>query len=80
LDEYGRHVFQAALEHLDSVGGSHSRIDYRVTLNKEPVVLVEVKSPSVMRHVCDNLPPDGIKLPWLRGLGPVPRIFQKVST
>ena len=64
-------------EHKASEG--LSKVDYLGVLGEKPVVLVEAKSPTVMKVLGESLPPHGITLKWLAGETLVPRIFQKVG-
>ena len=57
-----------------------SKANYVGMLGEKPVVLVEAKSPTVMKVMGESLPPHGISLKWLAGETLVPRIFQKMGT
>ena len=57
-----------------------SKVGYLGTSGGKPVVLVEAKSPTVMKVMSESLPPHGITLKWLAGGALIPRIFQKVGT
>ena len=75
---YGEYSFRTKLECLADEG--NSRVDYVLQVNGEDKVLVEAKSPSVMRSVRDLLPPRGIELTWARRQTLVQKILAKVST
>ena len=67
LGEYDPYLFRTAKEY--SVEGGSSQVDYDalVNLNDESMVLVEAKSPSVIKKVGELLPPRGIELKWVCG-------------
>ena len=77
LGECGPYHFQTAKEH--SVEGGSSQVDYNALVNDESMVLVEARSPSVMKKVGELLPPHGIELKWVCGQSLVPKILSKVS-
>jgi len=75
---YGGYRFRTTTE--AHVEGGHSKVDYVGSVGGEPVVFIEVNSPSVMKVVGDFLPPRAFKLKWLRDQPLVLKIFQKVKT
>lgn len=76
--EYDQSRFKATRKHLADTGGS--KVDYIVLVNGEPNVLVDAKSPSVMKKVGELLPSHGIELRWVRRQPLVAKILAKVST
>ena len=63
---------------LKQSGGS-SKVDYEALVNDELKVLLEEKSPSVMKKAGELLPPRGIELKWVCGQSLVPKLHSKVS-
>jgi hypothetical protein len=59
-------------------GQSLSRVDWAVFVDDEDCILVEAKSPTVMRAISEILPPIGAHLQWREGGGFLARIFLKV--
>ncbi|KAH9050748.1 hypothetical protein EDB84DRAFT_1258875 [Lactarius hengduanensis] len=78
LGAYGGYCFHTMKE-ASAQGGDRSKVDYVGLVDDEPVILVEAKSPSIMKAVGDLLPPHGFKLKWLQNQPPVPKIFQKAA-
>ncbi|KAM6496456.1 hypothetical protein JOM56_009162 [Amanita muscaria] len=74
---YGGYRFQNILEQV-AEGGS-SKVDYVLQVNHEDEVLVEAKSPSVMKRVGELLPPRGIELTWARRQTLVPKVLAKAA-
>ncbi|KAH9975465.1 hypothetical protein BGW80DRAFT_1436615 [Lactifluus volemus] len=74
---YDRSVFETTEEHFAEGGGS--KVDYVARVNDEIMGLCEVKSPSVMKNVCNSLPPHGIELKWVHGQPLVPKILAKAA-
>ncbi|KIL58963.1 hypothetical protein M378DRAFT_27259 [Amanita muscaria Koide BX008] len=70
---YGGYHFQNILEQV--ADGGSSKVDYVLQVNHEDEVLVEAKSPSVMKRVGELLPPRGIELTWARRQTLVPKIL-----
>ena len=77
LGECGPYRVKTAKE--QSVDGVSSKVDYDVLVNDESKVLLEAKSPSVMKKVGELLPPRGIELKWDCGQSLVPKILSKTS-
>ena len=73
----GPYRFKTAKE--QSVKGGSSKIDYDVLVNDRSKVLLEVKSPSVMKKAGELLPQRGIELKWVYGQSLVPKILSTVS-
>ncbi|KAH9180574.1 hypothetical protein EDB89DRAFT_2110658 [Lactarius sanguifluus] len=78
LGTYGGYCFHTMKE-ASAQGGDRSKVDYVRLVDDEPAILVEAKSPSVMKAVGDLLPPHGFKLKWLQNQPPVPKILQKAA-
>ncbi|KAH9973315.1 hypothetical protein BGW80DRAFT_1459207 [Lactifluus volemus] len=74
---YDRSVFETIKEHLAEDRGS--KVDYVALVNDKIMGLCEVKSPSVMKNVCNLLPPHGIELNWVHGQPLVPKILAKAA-
>lgn len=68
------------LVHEHRVEGGSSKVDFVVLADDRFTVLVEAKSPSVMRKVGDLLPPRGFELKWHQRQSLLPKILSKVST
>ena len=77
LQQYNNYEMDIAREH--SVEGGSSKVDYVVVADGEDRVLVEAKSPAVMKKLDEDLPAHGIKLKWLHNQSIAPKILQKVS-
>ena len=77
LGECGPYRFKTTKEH--SVEGGSSAVDYDALVNDESKVLLEAKSPSVMKKAGELLPPRGIELKWVCGQSLVPKILSKVG-
>jgi len=77
LWEYNRCRFRAIKE--NAVAGGTSRVDYVVLVDNHEMVLVEAKSPSVMKKVGELLPTRGFELTWVSRRSLVPKILTKVS-
>ena len=79
LQLYGGYGFHITDEH---VAQGRSKVDFMGSIGEANVVLIEAKSPSVMKTVCDSLPLRGFKLN-LANLAPnqplVHKIFCEVS-
>jgi hypothetical protein len=76
LDLYDGYRFILAEEH--QVDGARSKVDYRGSIG-EGSVLVEAKSPSVMKVLGESLPLHGFQLKWAPNQPLSPKILQKVS-
>src|SRR6266702_3283296 len=75
---YGRYRFHTTEEHVEP--GTSSEVDYLGLVGDKRVVLLEAKSPSVMKMVGDSLPTDAFTLEWARNQSLVPKVLLKVST
>ncbi|KAH9179320.1 kinase-like domain-containing protein [Lactarius sanguifluus] len=64
LGAYGRHRFTNTREHVER---GLSKVDYLGMIDGKRIVLVEPKSPSVMKAVGDSLPTHAFKLNWAPG-------------
>ena len=62
-----------------SVEGGSSKVDYEALVNDILRVLLEAKSPSVMKIAGELLPPHGIELKWVCDQSLVPKLLSKVS-
>ena len=62
-----------------SVEGGSSKVDYEALVNDIKRVLLEAKSPSVMKIAGELLPSRGIELKWVCGQSLVPKLLSKVS-
>ncbi|KAH9005142.1 hypothetical protein EDB86DRAFT_3037426 [Lactarius hatsudake] len=74
LRAYGRYRFKKTSEHVER---GLSKVNYLVTVDDKCVVLVEAKSPSVMKAVSDSLPEHTVKLDWTPGGDLVSRVLLK---
>ena len=63
----------------ESLGGGCLEVDYEALVNVESKVLLEAKSPSVMKKAGEFLPPRGIELKWICGQSLVPKLLSEVS-
>ncbi|KAH9048980.1 hypothetical protein EDB84DRAFT_1585806 [Lactarius hengduanensis] len=76
LRAYGRYRFGNTREHVER---GLSRVNYLGMVDDKRVVLVEAKSPSVMKAVGDSLPEHTIKLNWTPGGDLVSRVLLKAA-
>ena len=76
LGECGPYRFTAASE--VTVEGGSSKVDFEALVNGIMRVLLEAKSPSVMKKAGELLPPRGIELKWVCGQSLVPKILSEV--
>lgn len=72
------HRFRTKNEKQVEKGGS--KVDYVGLVGDKPVVLIEAKSPTVMKRMADSLPEGVLRLKWGREQLLVPKVLQKVST
>ncbi|KAI9465417.1 hypothetical protein BJY52DRAFT_1144063 [Lactarius psammicola] len=77
LRVYGRHRFNITEEHVEP--GTSSKVDYLGLVGDKRVVLVEAKSPSIMKVVGHSLPTDPISLEWARKQTLVRKILLKAA-
>ena len=66
-------------EHV-AQGQSAGKVDFMGSIDEESVILIEAKSPSVMKKVCDQLPVHGLELKWGPNQPFISKIFHEVST
>ncbi|KAH9004927.1 hypothetical protein EDB86DRAFT_2796383 [Lactarius hatsudake] len=77
LGAYGRHEFYVTEEHTEQ---GLSRVDHLVTVDDKRAVLIEAKSPSVMRAVYDSpLPTHAFKLNWRPNQSLVLKVLLKAA-
>ncbi|KAH9042052.1 hypothetical protein EDB85DRAFT_1856993 [Lactarius pseudohatsudake] len=72
LGAYGRHRFTNTREHVER---GLSKVDYLGMIDGKRIVLVEPKSPSVMKAVGDSLPTHAFKLNWAPGESLISKIL-----
>ena len=78
MDAYDGSTLLTARE--KSIAGGGSKVDYTLLVGDEPMVLVDAKSPSVMKRLGDLLlQPQVIEFNWLRNEPPERKLLQKVS-
>ncbi|KAH9023569.1 hypothetical protein EDB83DRAFT_2527303 [Lactarius deliciosus] len=75
LGAYGGYRLTKIVEHVEQ--GLSSRVDYLGMVDDKRVVLVEAKSPSVMKAVGCSLPEDTVELDWTPGGDLVSKVLLK---
>ncbi|KAH8976702.1 hypothetical protein EDB92DRAFT_1810674 [Lactarius akahatsu] len=76
LEAYGGYLFTNTVEHVER---GLSKVDYLGMVDDKRVVLVEAKSPSVMKAVGDSLPEHTVELNWTPGGDLVSRVLLKAA-
>ncbi|KAH9175244.1 hypothetical protein EDB89DRAFT_347330 [Lactarius sanguifluus] len=76
LFAYGGYRFVNTVEHVEL---GLSKVDYLGTVDDKRVVLVEAKSPSVMKAVGDSLPEHTVELDWTPSGDLVSRVLLKME-
>ncbi|KAH9014661.1 hypothetical protein EDB85DRAFT_2097786 [Lactarius pseudohatsudake] len=76
LGAYGGYRFTRILEHVEQ---GLSKVDYLGMVDDKRVVLVEAKSPSVMKAVGSSLPEDTVELDWAPGGDLVSKVLLKTA-
>lgn len=61
-------------------GSSRSKVDMVIFVNNICRILLEVKSPTVMEHICNIVPLHGMKLRWEPGGPLLSKVFLKVNS